>query len=96
MRTNLPSTSDLAICMNQDLAVLDCNLLEYTPSGRSREGEGQVQVFLNGGCRYSVLSACTGSTDAARRAGITPATNAAANSMHTAIDSALLLTVVSP
>src|SRR5579863_2472131 len=44
---------------------------------------------------YSVLSALTGSTDAARRAGIIPAAQAAASSIPTATTNEPLLTVVS-
>ena len=44
---------------------------------------------------YSVLNARTGSTDDARRAGITPAMQAAASRIPTATTNAPLLTVVS-
>ena len=45
---------------------------------------------------HSARSALTGSTDAARSAGIAPATQVAASSMLTATHSALPLTEVSP
>src|SRR5580692_3341636 len=45
-------------------------------------------------CRYSVRSARAGSTDAARRAGINPATHAAASKVANAAASAPPLTVV--
>ena len=56
-----------------------------------------TQLTYSRRCRshYSVLSARTGSTDAARRAGITPATQAAASSIPTATTNEPLLTVVS-
>lgn len=75
------------------IAISSCRQITEALSeqaGRSME----PRTYLDQG-RYSVLSARTGSTDAARRAGITPATQAAASSIPTATTNAPLLTVVS-
>jgi hypothetical protein len=77
---------DFARADTTRLVILGCNLGPIMYRHRS--------FSLRPNQTYSILSACTGSMDAARRAGITPATQAAASSIPTATANALLLTVV--
>src|ERR1700753_4223303 len=68
----------------------------WKPHDLVETGSGEAETRNLSVKKYhSFFSPRTGSTDAARRAGITPATQAAAISIPTATANELLLTVVS-